>query len=164
MKRLLRHLFAPSVRRWFPAAGLARITAAIADGERRHRGEVMFAVEADLPLLEVWRGVAARQRATEAFARLRTWDTEANNGVLIYLLLADHAIEIIADRGLRGLVSEAQWRNICESMAAQMRVQAPEQAVVQGVAAVSALLAQHFPRSAGTPDVDELPNEPQIVD
>lgn len=164
MKRLLRHLFPPSVRRWFPPASMARITAAIAAGEGTHTGEVMFAVEADLPLLAVWRGVSARQRATDAFARLRTWDTEANNGLLIYLLLADHAIEIVADRGLRGLVSDAQWRDVCESMGEQLRAKAPEQAVVQGVAAVSALLARHFPRRAGAADVDELPNEPQIVD
>lgn len=164
MKRLFRHLFPPSVRRWFPASSLARIAAAIADDERAHTGEVMFAVEADLPILAVLRGASARERALDAFARLRTWDTEANNGVLIYLLLADHAIEIVADRGLRDLVTDAQWRGVCDLMEAQLGARAPEHAVVQGVAEVSALLAWHFPRPEGTPDADELSNQPQLLD
>ena len=85
-----------------PAGHFAAITEAIAAGEQRHGGQVMFAVEADLPLAALWHKVTPRQAAEQAFARLRTWDTAHNNGVLIYLLLADHAIEIVADRGLHG--------------------------------------------------------------
>ena len=92
--RLVRHLFAPSAQRLFPAASLERIGAAIAEGERLHNGQVMFAVESGLAPAQVLRGMAPRLRAEHAFAQLRTWDTEANNGVLIYLLLADHHIEI----------------------------------------------------------------------
>ncbi len=162
--RLLRHLFAPSARRLFPADSMERIAAAIASGERGHRGEVMFAVEADLPLRAVARGMQARDAAGLAFARLRTWDTEANNGVLIYLLLADHRIEIVADRGLRGRVDAAQWQEICARMEACLRAGEAEQAVLAGVEAVSALLARHFPRDGSLPDEDELPNQPVILD
>ncbi len=162
MKRLLQHLFAPSVRRTFAPATLQAITDAIAAGERRHGAQVMFAVEADLPLACVWAGVTPRQAAERAFAQLRTWDTANNNGVLIYLLLADHAIEIVADRGLRAYVTPAQWQDICD----QLRVGLPgadrRAALCQAIEAVSTLLATHFPPLPGEDD-DGLPNTPQIL-
>lgn len=161
--RLLRHLFAPSARSVFPEASLQRITDAIAAGERRHTGEVMFAMEAELPPGLVWRGVQARQRAEAAFARLRTWDTEANNGVLIYLLLADHGIEIVADRGLAGRVDAAQWREVCAMMEAKLGAGQVEAGVLAGIEAVSALLAVHFPPDGDRPDADELPNRPVLL-
>lgn len=161
--RWLRHLCAPSARRLFPAARLDAIAAAIAAAERAHRGEIMFAVEADLPLAALLRGLTPRARAEQAFAQLRTWDTHANNGVLIYLLLADHAIEIVADRGLRGKVSEAQWREVCRRMEQALGAGEIDAAVGGGIAAVSELLAEHFPRGAGDPDEDELPNRPQLL-
>jgi uncharacterized membrane protein len=162
--RLLRHLFARSSRRLFPEDSLHRITEAIAAGERLHRGEVMFAVETNLPPGAVLAGVQARERAHEVFVRLRTWDTEANNGVLIYLLLADHRIEIVADRGLDGRVSDAQWREVCALIETGMRGGQAEQAVLEGIAAASALLARHFPQQAGQVDEDELPNRPRLLD
>ncbi|MET0808229.1 MAG: TPM domain-containing protein [Pseudoxanthomonas sp.] len=162
--RLLRHLFARSARHLFPEDRLHRIADAIAAGELRHRGEILFAVESELPAVMVLRGVQARARAEAAFARLRAWDTEANNGVLIYLLLADHRIEIVADRGLAGRVSAEQWRGVCLLIEERMRAGEPEQAVVQGIEAVSALLATHFPQGDGRPDLDELPNLPLILD
>lgn len=162
--RLLRHLFARSSRRLFPEDSLHRITEAIAAGERLHRGEVMFAVETNLPPGAVLAGVQARERAHEVFVRLRTWDTEANNGVLIYLLLADHRIEIVADRGLDGRVSEAQWREVCALIETGMRGGQAEQAVLEGIAAASALLARYFPQQAGQVDEDELPNRPRLLD
>ena len=162
--RLLRHLFAPSSRRLFPEDSLQRITDAIAAGERRHRGEVMFAVESNLPPGAVLAGVEARQRAHEVFVRLRTWDTDANNGVLIYLLLADHRIEIVADRGLTGRVSETEWAEVCRLIEAEMRADHPEQAILAGIRAVSDHLARHFPQSDGHPDEDELPNRPHLLD
>ncbi len=162
--RLLRHLFARSSRRLFPEDSLHRITEAIAAGERLHRGEVMFAVETNLPPGAVLAGVQARERAHEVFVRLRTWDTEANNGVLIYLLLADHRIEIVADRGLDGRVSDAQWREVCALIETGMREGQAEQAVLEGIAAASALLARHFPQQAGQVDEDELPNRPRLLD
>lgn len=162
--RLLRHVFARSARRLFPEDSLHRIADAIAAGELRHRGEILFAVESELSPGMVLRGVQARARAEAAFARLRAWDTEANNGVLIYLLLADHRIEIVADRGLNGLVSAEQWRGVCLLMEERMQAGEPEQAVVRGIEAVSDLLAEHFPQIDGTPDRDELPNLPLILD
>ncbi|WP_369940160.1 TPM domain-containing protein [Xanthomonas medicagonis] len=162
--RILRHLFAPSARAVFPDASLQRIGAAIAEGERLHRGQVMFAVEAGLAPAQVLRGMAPRLRAEHAFAQLRTWDTDANNGVLIYLLLADHHIEIVADRGLRGRVDAAQWREVCAVIERDMRAGQPEQAVIAGVGAVSALLATHFPAQPGQDGEDELPNLPRVLD
>lgn len=160
--RALRHIVSPSVRRTFPASTLQAITQAIAAGERHHGGQVMFAVEADLPLDALWRGVTARQAAERAFAHLRTWDTEHNNGVLIYLLLADHAIEIVADRGLHGRVAEADWQRICAALREGLRGRDPAAALVQAIDEVSTLLAGHFPPGARS-DHDALPDWPQIL-
>ena len=162
--RLLRHVFARSAQHLFPEDSLQRIADAIATGEARHRGEILFAVESELPVGAVLRGVQARASAEAAFARLRAWDTEANNGVLVYLLLADHRIEIVADRGLNGRVSPEQWRGVCLLMEERMQAGEPEQAVVRGIEAVSDLLAKHFPQIDGKPDQDELPNRPLILD
>ena len=162
--RLLRHVFARSARHLFPEDSLQRIADAISTGELRHRGEIMFAVESELPAGMILRGVQARQRAEAAFARLRTWDTEANNGVLIYLLLADHRLEIVADRGLNDRVSAEQWRGVCLLMEERLRAGEPEQAVIRGIVADSDLLAGHFPQIDRDADRDELPNRPLILD
>jgi uncharacterized membrane protein len=119
--RLLRHLFARSAQALFPPEAMARIAAAIDAGERRHAGEICFAVESALPIGALLRGVSARIRAERAFERMRVWDTQANNGVLLYLLLADHRIEIVADRGLHGKVSDEQWRGVCQLMEERLR-------------------------------------------
>ena len=161
--RLWRHLVAPSSSRLFPEASLERIARAVADGEARHTGETCFAVESSLPLAAVVAGMQARDRAIEAFSRLRVWDTEANNGVLLYLLLADHRIEIVADRGLDALVSAEQWRGVCQLMEERLRTGEAEAAVLQGVAAVSDLLVGHFPRAAGAADENELPDLPRVL-
>lgn len=162
--RLLRHLFARSARHLFPEETLQRITDAIAEGERQHRGEVVFAVESDLPVSAILTGLQPRERAQDVFVRLRVWDTEANNGVLIYLLLADHRIEIIADRGLRNRITDAQWRDVCGRIEEGMRAGQAAQAVVAGIQAVSDLLAEHFLRVDGDRDQDELPNRPHMLD
>lgn len=161
--RWLRHLFAPSARRLFPEASLQRITAAIAASERRHTGEICFAVEAALPLQAVMAGVDARDRASDTFARLRVWDTEANNGVLLYLLLADHRIEIVADRAFSTLVSDAQWLGACRLVEERLRSGESEAAVLAGIEALSGILATHFPQHVDTVDHDELPNTPHIL-
>ena len=160
--RVLKHLFAPSARRLFPDERLQRITAAIAAGELRHRGEVCFAVEAALPASAVLAGRQARERAGEIFSQLRVWDTEANNGVLLYLLLADHRIEIIADRGFRDRVSAEQWRGVCKLIEERLRSGEPEAAVVVGIEALSTLVAEHFPRRPDDVDDNELPNAPHV--
>jgi uncharacterized membrane protein len=161
--RLLRHVLAAPAAGMFPAASLQRIADAVTAGEARHRGEVCFAVESALPLRQVLRGVQARDRAHDVFAQLRVWDTRANNGVLVYLLLADHRIEIVADRGLAGLVGEAQWRRACALMEARLRAGEPEAAIVDGVGSIADLLAAHFPRAPGDADQNELPDLPRVL-
>ena len=161
--RLLRHLFARSPRSVYPADSLRRIADAVHAAERRHTGEICFAVEASLPWLDVLRGIDARARAQQVFAQLRVWDTHANNGVLVYLLLADRRIEIVADRGVAGLVSAEQWRGVCQLMEERLRAGQHADAVVAGVEAVGDLLAAHFPRDPGSVDVDELPNQPVFL-
>ena len=160
--RLLRHLFAPSSARLFPPEALQRIAAAVADGESRHSGEVCFAGESALPLRAVLAGEEPRAHAEAAFARLRVWDTAGNNGVLVYLLLADHRIEIVADRGLAGRVTQAQWRGVCQLMEERLRAGDAEGAAVQGVAEASALLERHFPRAGDAADENELPDLPHL--
>lgn len=163
MRRWWRHVVSPSVRRTFPTVTLQAITAAIAAGEQRHGGQVMFAVEADLPLMALWSGVTPRQAAERAFAQLRTWDTENNNGVLVYLLLADHAIEIVADRGLRPHVPASQWQAICAHLReGLLQGGDPASALVAAINEVSDVLAGHFPPSTRSDD-DALPNAPQIL-
>jgi uncharacterized membrane protein len=162
--RWFKHLFSGSASRLFPEGCLQRITDVIAADEARHRGEICFAVESALDWRAVWQGRQARTRAADVFSQLRVWDTRENNGVLIYLLLADHRIEILADRGLEGRVSDEQWRGVCQLMEERLRAGDPEQAVLRGVSAVGDLLAEEFPRIAGQEDRDELPNRPQMLD
>jgi uncharacterized membrane protein len=105
----------------------------------------------------------ARDRAIEVFSQLRVWDTRANNGVLLYLLLADHRIEVVADRGFDGLVSAEQWRGVCLLIEERMRGGEPEIAVLRGVEALSALIETHFPCSEGYVDTNELPDDPHLL-
>lgn len=162
--RLLKHLFAGSARRLFPEDRLQRVAEAIARDEARHRGEVCFAVESALAWRAVWAGQQARDRAGQVFSQLRVWDTVENSGILIYLQLADRRIEILADRGLDGLVSGEQWRGVCLRMEERMAAGDPEAAVLEGVAAAGDLLARHFPRIDGREDRNELPDMPQLLD
>jgi len=161
--RALRHLFAPSSARAFPADLLERVAAAIAAGEARHTGEICFAVEAALPLRMALVDHRPRERAMDVFARLRVWDTAANNGVLVYMLLADHAIELVADRGLDGCVDPAEWAAICGELQAAMRTGDIEAGVMRAIDAISALLERHFPREAGDVDRNELPDRPHLL-
>ncbi len=161
--RLLKHLFAPSARTLFPEACLKEITAAIAAAERSHRGEICFAVEASLPARAVLSGVDSATRARQAFGELGVWDTELNSGVLVYLLLADHHIEIVADRGYRGLVTDAQWREACDTIAAGLREGQPKAGVLRAVELISAQMQRHFPQREGEHDADELPNRPHFL-
>lgn len=163
--RLLRHLFAPRTHILLPEAAMQRVTAAVANGEQRHSGQICFAIESALSLRQVIGGYDARARAEEVFARLRVWDTELNNGVLIYLLLADHRIEIVADRGLRDKVSERQWRHICARMQPLLAGGQAEAAVLLAVDDASALLAEHFPRQKWerASGVNELADRPHLL-
>ncbi len=161
--RFLRHLVMDSwsVRRAFPGQAMRAIECAIVEQERRHDGELRFAVEAALPLADFVRGVAARERAIEVFGRLRVWDTEQNCGVLIYLLLADHRVEIVADRGIHQRVGSAAWEAICGAMEREFAAGRFEQGVIVGVQAISDLLATHYPPRGD--DRDELANPPVVL-
>ena len=163
LKRLFTHLFTADARGRSPPAAMERIAAAIDIGETCHSGELCFAVETSLHWRDVLRGMPARARAADAFARLRVWDTAANNGVLIYLLLADQRIEIVADRGLAPHVSAEQWRGVCMLMEERLRAGEYVDAVVAGIEAAGDLLAVHFPQEPGTPDEDELPDQPVFL-
>ena len=162
-KRLLRHLLSDqwSVRRAFPPAAMRAIRDKIGEQEKRHSGELRFAVEASLPWPHLWRGQDARSRAVELFGQLRVWDTEHNSGVLIYLLLADKRVEIVADRGIHNKVGAAAWETICGEMQRAFAAGRFEEGVSFGVAAVSDLLAAHYPPAEG--DANELPNEPVVL-
>ncbi|OIQ95268.1 hypothetical protein GALL_227470 [mine drainage metagenome] len=163
IKRLFRHLLIlPGVaKRYFPVASMRRIEAAIADSENQHSGEICFIVETNLHVLDILRDKSAKQRAIEMFSQMRVWDTEHNNGVLIYLLLADHDFEILADRGVHQHVGEDGWGKICHEMEAQFRRGQFEAGVLYGIARIGEHLAQHY--SASGKNINELPNAPVII-
>jgi uncharacterized membrane protein YgcG len=141
-------------------AALKRLEARVTASERRHHGEIRICVEAGLPLSYLWRGATARERALTMFGKLRVWDTEANNGVLIYLLLAEHAIEIIADRGLNRHVSHDAWQALVARMSGAFKEGRFEEGLGSAVDAIDELLARHFPLAAGQPNPNELPDAP----
>jgi uncharacterized membrane protein len=163
MRRAFRHLIsAPAARRVFPAPMLERIQHAIAAGERDHLGEICLAVEGSLSLAALLRGRSARERAHELFARLRVWDTAMDTGVLVYVLLADRAIEIVADRGIAAAVAPEAWQAICTRMQEQFKAGDYERGACDGIAAIGALLARHFPAD-GRDNPDELPDRPALL-
>ena len=161
--RFLRHLaMTPwKARRCFSDADLDAIQAEVAAGEKRHRGEVRFVVEAELTTGQLWRGMRARARAIEVFSMLQVWNTEENTGILLYLLLADRNVEIIADRGIQAKVSEGEWRAICTQMDDHFRAGRYREGAIAGVRAASELLATHFP--AREANANELPDRPVVM-
>jgi uncharacterized membrane protein len=165
--RLIRHVTAPHwrTRMRFPAATLDAIEKAVTRAERTHAGEIRFAIETSLAPLHVVNELTPRARALEVFARLRVWDTEHNNGVLIYVQLADRDVEIVADRGLQGRVSPAEWEGVCRQMEAHFRAGRFEAGSIAGVDAVGTLLARHFPPAVGAALVthNELPDRPTLL-
>ncbi|MBP7275821.1 MAG: TPM domain-containing protein [Kiritimatiellae bacterium] len=163
--RVLRHLSYPSLRarRAFPARVMDAVESAIRASETHHRGELRFAVESALDWPELWRETSATQRAREVFGKLGVWDTAENNGVLIYLLLADHAVEIVADHGFAAWVEPAQWQTICRDMEREFRAGRFEAGALGGIAAISELMAKHYPASGERANPDELPNRPVVL-
>jgi uncharacterized membrane protein len=162
--RILRH-------RWFDerdaaraldAAALQRLEQQVAASERRHSGEIRLCVEAGLPLSYLWRRASARERAVALFGKLRVWDTEHNNGVLVYLLLAEHAIEIVADRGLARRVPQAHWDQVLAGMRDAFRGGRFEQGLREAARAVDEMLAEHFPLAEGAANPNELPDAPDV--
>jgi uncharacterized membrane protein len=149
-------------RRAFGPALLERLRQRVATSERHHSGEIRVCVEAGLPLSYLWRGASARERAITMFGKLRVWDTEHNNGVLIYLLLAEHAIEIVADRGLNAHVSQDDWVRVVAGMRDAFRARRYEEGLNAAIDAVDAVLARHFPIDAAAVNPNELPDVPHV--
>lgn len=163
MSRLLKHLCSGSwlVRDYFPAPMRATIQKAIAASELRHSGEIRFAIEASLPTSNILRGQTARDRAIGVFSELRVWDTADNNGVLLYILIADHQIEIVADRGINAVIPQAEWEDLCHKIEAHFKDSRFEEGVLLGIEEITKKLEKHFPR--GTQDKNELPDEPVVL-
>jgi uncharacterized membrane protein len=163
IRRIGRHLIEHRwrLRRIFPPQALARIEQAIKAGEAMHSGQVRFVVEGALDGAPLFRNQPARARALDIFSQLRVWDTKHNNGVLIYLLLADHDFEIVADRGIDSCVGHDGWEKICQQMEADFRAGDFESGVIKGIGAVSRELAKHFPKVSG--GTNELPDAPLVM-
>ncbi|MBT2866091.1 TPM domain-containing protein [Chromobacterium violaceum] len=159
-QRAWRHLCSTGwqARRQFPAAQLKRLERQIAESERAHRGQLRFVVESALDWRAAWRGMSARERALQWFGELRVWDTEDNTGVLVYLLLAERRIEIVADRGIYRLAPAGEWAGICADMQRAFAAGAHVEGLESGLRRIHALLLAHAPRN-GEPFVNELPDQ-----
>lgn len=163
LKRIMQHLSSgrAAVQRAFPLPALDAIERAIQTTETQHDGQIRFAVEASLELAPLLAGQSARERAVEVFSRLRVWDTEHNNGVLIYLLLADRDVEIVADRGIHARLGQEAWEAICREMESAFREGHFEAGVLAGIHAVGEHLVRHFPPRSGKPN--EMPDSPVVL-
>lgn len=151
-----------SAARTLGVGALERLAQQVARSEQRHGGQIRLSIEGGLPLSYLWRRASPRARAIALFGKLGVWDTEGNNGVLIYLLLAEHAIEIVADRALSREVPAAQWQAMAQTMAGHFRAGEFELGLSQAIGAVSTLLEAHCPRLPGQPDHNELPDRADL--
>jgi len=165
LARLLAHRLwdEADAHRALPADALERLRERVARSEARHTGEIRVCIEAGLPLGYLWHRATPRERALALFGKLRVWDTEHDNGVLIYLLLAERHVEIVADRALARLVTPAEWQRLADAMAEAFRTGRFEEGLLEAVAGVDALLFEYFPRAPGTPRDNELPDAPLVI-
>jgi uncharacterized membrane protein len=161
--RLLRHIATTrwSTRRHFTPQVRAAIEQATRECEERHAGEIRFVVETALDLPELWHDLPPRQRALQLFGGLGVWDTEHNNGVLIYVLMADRVVEIVADRGIAARIAPAEWQAVCRQMEHHYRASRFGEGSIVGILGVGALLGRHFPGSRGSGH--ELPDQPVLL-
>jgi len=163
ISRIIRHVFFPDwqVRRAFPKASLDSVEAAIRSSEQNHVGEVRFVVEASLEGIALWQGQTARARAIDVFSHLRIWDTEGNNGVLIYVLLADRSVEIVADRGIHACTGDEPWATICRDMEVAFSRSEFQLGTLNGITAIANVIGQHFPPHEKRKN--ELPDAPVVL-
>ncbi|MES3023961.1 MAG: TPM domain-containing protein [Pseudomonadota bacterium] len=163
LKRVLRHwrTTAAEGRRMFPAEALATIGAAINAGEQRHRSELRFIVEASMPSDALWADMSNRQRAVALFAEYGVWDTEENCGVLIYVNLAEHKVDIVADRNVSRKIDPSQWQAVCNTMTEGFRKGQFQAATLAAIERVNALLERHFPANGAR--ANELPDHPIVL-
>lgn len=168
IKRIFKHGWFDdaSTQRVIAPDVLARLAQRVTDSERRHSGELRIYVEAGLPLSYLWSDAPTRQitreRALDVFSELGVWNTAHNNGVLIYLLLAEQVIEVVADRGLNDLIEPQVWQSLVSSMGAEFRQGYFEEGLTHALDEVSALLVRHFPLTAGQVNPNELPDAPHL--
>ncbi len=151
-----------AMERVLPPEAMERLAAAVVESEKKHSGEIRIALESSLEPAMIWRDMTDRERALQVFADLGVWDTEHNNGVLIYLLLADHDVEIVADRGIDRFVGAEGWASVCHAMEESFRAGKFEEGLLLGITAVSEHLEKHFPLD-GERGPDELPNAPVVL-
>jgi len=158
--RLLKHRLwdEADARRALPAAALDRLQTQVAASEASHSGEIRICVEASLPLSYLWRDAPARQRAIAMFGKLRVWDTEHNNGVLIYLLLAEHRIEVVADRGIDARVAPVTWTAMVDTLRTALRSGNFEEGLSAAIRTADEMLVAHFPLADGVKRLNELPD------
>lgn len=163
IKRLFRHMFSWSgvVRQYFPKDSMRAIENAIAASEKTHLGEICFVVESNLDIFDIFRKKSAKRRAIEVFSQFHVWDTAQNNGVLIYLLLADHDFEILADRGIHAHVGSEGWEQISHEMEQHFKKGDFELGVLHGIAKITEHLDVHFP--SNSVNVNELSNAPIVI-
>lgn len=164
IKRLIKHRCWDEfrTRRVISKQVLDNLEAYVHSSEVRHTGEIRLCIEGGLPLSYLWRDAVPRERAVAMFGKLRVWDTEDNNGVLIYLLMADHAIEIVVDRGLSRHVPSVQWHHISEELSASLKAGEYESGLKKAIDTITAALIEHFPAQEGQINPDELPNRPYL--
>lgn len=164
IQRIVRHLVTTSraSHRAFPKSAIAAIEQAIGASEGSHSGEIRFVIEAALDGAPLWRGLSPRDRALDLFSQLRVWDTEHNCGVLIYVLLADCAVEIVADRGIHRCCGAEVWSQICQAMETRFAAGEFESGAKEGIAAITNALIQHFPRESVI-RLNELPDRPALI-
>lgn len=161
--RFFRHIFTGrvAVSAAFPAATLDAIERAVSEAEATHTGQIRVVIEASLDGPRLWADETARERAAEVFSLMRVWDTEDNNGVLIYLLMADRDVEIVADRGIHAKCGAQAWEAVCREMEQHFREGRFEEGALAGVRAVGAHLARHYPGSGVRGN--ELPDRPALL-
>jgi uncharacterized membrane protein len=161
IRRWLTHLWLDSAdtRRQLPDAALQRLEAAVRQSEARHLGELRVYVEASLSPGQLWRAQTPRERALELFSQLRVWDTERNNGVLIYLLMADHRIEVVADRGLSRRVSHGEWQALADRLSSALQADQAEAGLNEAICRVGEMLRRHFPAPTDAPSDNDNDNE-----
>lgn len=163
--RLWRHLLETrwAMRRRFAPDVLDRVAAVVRAAEQQHRGEIRVVIETDLDAWSILDGRTPRERALEVFALHGVWDTDENNGVLIYVLFADRDVEIVADRGYAPHVTTAEWEEVCRAMEIEFRAGRWERGVIAGVEAAGRIVAKHYPLVAGRDDRNELPDRPLLL-
>ncbi|GAA5784967.1 TPM domain-containing protein [Chitiniphilus shinanonensis] len=161
-RRLWLHLKPSRALARFDEPAMARLESVIADAEAGHRGELRVVVESRLPLRDAWRGLPVRERAVQWFSDLRMWDTEYNTGVLVYLLLAERRIELVADRGIAQAVPDGEWQAICAGLIDDLAGGRPVDGLATALQALGRQLAEHFPLGVGQVDHNELPNRPVL--